>query len=126
MRRVRLSVVCVSTALMVLSACVAADDRGVSEALSRDYGSCRTSSAEPGHLTVTCRDSPFAARPDAERKKTARKIAEYVRDHHPKYKGVEDVSVAVLDKKEPEPVLDVRNLGKTYTFTAADLGEPRP
>lgn len=112
--------------LLMLSACVDADDGGVSEALSRDYGSCSTSSADPGHLTVTCRDSPFAARPNAERKKTARKIAEYVRDHHPKYKGVEDVTVAVLDKKEPEPVLDVRNLTNTYTFTAAELGPPSP
>jgi hypothetical protein len=111
-------------AALLLAAC--GDDAGVSEALSRDYCDCSTSSAEPAHLTVTCRNSPFAARPDAERAKTARKIAEYVRDHHPKYKGVEDVTVAVLDKKEPEPVLDVRNLGSTYTFTAAELGAAQP
>jgi hypothetical protein len=117
----RAPLVFVAALLLILAACV--DDAGVSEALSRNYGQCLTGSPGERHLTVTCRSSPFAERPEAERVNTARKVAEYVRDHHPKYKGADSVTVVFLSKKETATE-EVKHPQASYTFTAAELDPP--
>jgi hypothetical protein len=104
-------------AIAVLHGC-----NGASSGLS-DYGQCILGGAGR-HLTVHCLSSPFADRAEAERTNTARKVAEYVRDHDPKYKGAEDVTVVLLGKKESAAAEGAKHPGATYTFTHAELGSP--
>jgi hypothetical protein len=110
--------------LALASIAVAAGCDDVFRGLSRDYGQCITG-GEERHLSVTCLNSPFAERPAAERANTARKVAEYVRDHDPKYKAAEDVTVRFLSKKESAKG-DAKHARATYTFRAAELGTPAP
>lgn len=98
----------------------------MSDALSRDYGDCSAFVAEPRHLVVSCINPPFAARPRGEGIATARKVAAYAWDHHPKSKGVEDVTVAFLDRKEADSFIQPRHARARYVFTAAELGAARP
>lgn len=109
---------------VVLLLVVAACNTKVSIGLGTDqYGDCLVGEQAEGRMMVMCLSSPFAERPDAERKITARKVAEYVRDHEEKYKGARDVTVSFLGKKD---VTDA-DLKRTpaYTFTHAELGKPR-
>jgi len=103
-------------AVVVLHGC-----NDVSSGLS-DYGQCITG-GEDRHLTVRCLNSPFAERPEVERANTARKVAEYVRDHDPKYKGLQDVTVVLLGKKE-SVAGGTTHPRASYTFTPAELGKP--
>ena len=98
------------------------DDGGVSRELSNRYGPCSAFVDQPRHMAVECDDSPFAARPTAEGEVTARKIAESVRAHHPKYKGAADVTVAFRDRKETDASTPLKKVKARYLFTAADLG----
>lgn len=106
-----------------LAITVGCDD--VSRGLSRDYGQCFIGGRGARHLEVTCLSSPFAERPEAERASTARKVAEYVRDHDPKYKAAEDVTVRLLSKKESAKG-DAKHARATYTFRAAELDSGAP
>jgi len=76
-------------------------------------------------LVVMFPSSPFADRTDAERRGTARKVAEYVRDHYPNYKGIDKVTVAFLTKKETVDDT-LKHVAASYTFTRAELGSPQP
>lgn len=88
------------------------------------YGDCVVGGTNYGkHMQVTCRDSPFAERPDAERVVTARKVAEYVRDHYASYHDARDVTVTFWSKKETARG-DLKHPQARYTFTRAELGEP--
>jgi hypothetical protein len=76
-------------------------------------------------LVVMFPSSPFADRTDAERRGTARKVADYVRDHYPGYKGIDKVTVAFLTPKETVAET-LKHVGASYTFTRAQLGPPPP
>jgi hypothetical protein len=106
---------------LVVSAC---DNSGVAAELSRTYGDCSLERQDHGAIEVLFTDSPFAERSDETRRTTARKVAEYVRDHYPKYKGATGVTVAFQSKKEAAK--DGKHAAATYTFTRADLGDGPP
>ena len=103
-------------ALLVLSGC---NDGGVGQELSKNYGDCLTLLQDSVRsIRVICGNSPLAERPDSERVHTARKIAEFVRDHHPEYKGRERVVVEFRGKKG-DP-----NAAPHYDFSTGKLGPP--
>lgn len=109
---------------LTLAAC--GDEGRLSNELSERYGTAIVGSQDSlaNHLVVTFLSSPFADRSDAERRGTARKVAEYVRDHYPRYKGIDKLTVEFLTKKEA--VVDtLKHVGASYTFTRADLGPPQ-
>lgn len=88
------------------------------------YGECVVGGRNYGkHMEVSCHNSPFAERPDRERAVTARKVAEYVRDHHVSYGNAQDLTVTFWSKKETAKG-DFKHPRARYTFTRAELGEP--
>ncbi|HET7461524.1 MAG TPA: hypothetical protein VFJ82_09745 [Longimicrobium sp.] len=88
------------------------------------YGDCLVVGRNDGkHVEASCTNSPFAERPDRERAITARKVAEYVRDHYVSYQDARDVTVTFWSKKETAKG-DIRHPRARYTFTRAELGEP--
>lgn len=94
--------------------------------LSERYGMVIVGASDSlaNDMVVMFPSSPFADRTDAERRGTARKVAEYVRDHYPAYKGIDKVTVAFLTKKET--VVDtLKHVAASYTFTRAELDSPR-
>jgi len=95
--------------------------------LSRDYGpvDIHHPTSDQSVLRVTFLSSPFAERGDAERRVTARKVAEYVRDHYPPYKSLSKVMVGFQTKKETAAdTLYQVTAAASYTFTRAELGPP--
>jgi hypothetical protein len=103
------------------------DDGGFAEALSDTYGPAFVGSptVDATALQVTFLESPFAERGDAERQATARKVAEYVRDHYPQYKTLDKVIIEFPTKKELAAAKLTHVAGR-YTFTTAELGPPAP
>ena len=88
------------------------------------YGDCLVVGRNYGkHMEVSCTNSPFADRPDRERAVTARKVAEYVRDHYTTYQDARDLTVTFWNKKETAKG-DFGHPRVQYTFTRAELGEP--
>jgi hypothetical protein len=76
-------------------------------------------------MRVTFLGPPFAELGAAERRVTARKVAEVVRDHYPRYKALGRVVVDFPTKKE----LAADTLGHiaaSDTFTRVELGPPCP
>jgi hypothetical protein len=65
----------------------------------------------------------FAERADGERRRTARKVGEYVRDHYPRYKALDKVIVELVSKKEMAADT-LKHVAASYTFTRAELGPP--
>ena len=110
---------------LAVPACM--DTRQLDDDLTRDYGPvdihCATSDQRV--LRVTFLSSPFADRGDAERRMTARKVAEYVRDHYPRYKSLNKVMVGFQTKKETAAdTLYQARAAVSYSFTRAELGPP--
>ena len=108
---------------MFLLPAACGDADGMGQALSDTYGRCVAERTDDGHFSAVFPESPFAGRPEAERAVTARKIAEYVRDHDPHYKGFKDVRVAFQTKKETARG-ELKHIAATYVFTRAQLGDP--
>ncbi|HET7234711.1 MAG TPA: hypothetical protein VFJ16_32155 [Longimicrobium sp.] len=105
-----------AVALLALSGC---NDGRVGQELSKNYGDCLTLLQDSARsIDVICGNSPFAERPDTERAHTARKIAEFVRDHHPEYKGRQRVVVEFRGKKGDSKA------APHYDFGTAKLGPP--
>jgi hypothetical protein len=50
-------------------------------------------------------------------------VAEYVRDHYPGYRRLDEVRVVFETHRQYGPVGLTRG-GGTYTFTRAELGDP--
>jgi hypothetical protein len=116
--------------LVVLALVVPAcrkDDGGFTEALNDSYGPAFVGSptADATALQVLFLASPFAERGDAERQATARKVAEYVRDHYPQYKALDKVIIEFPTKKELAAGKPSHIAGR-YTFTTVELGSPAP
>ena len=112
-------------ALLLASVPACRDKGGFENALGEMYGPAIVgiAPASSGVLQVTFLDSPFAERTDAERRGTARKVGEYVRDHYPRYKAIDKVVVEFVSKKEM--VADTpKQVAARYTFTRAELGPP--
>jgi hypothetical protein len=112
---------------LVVPACM--DTRQLDDDLTRDYGPVDINypTSDQRVLRVTFLSSPFAERGDAERRVTARKVAEYVRDHYPRYKALDKVRVGFQTKKETAAdTLYQATAAASYTFTRAELGPPGP
>jgi hypothetical protein len=112
---------------LVVPACM--DTRKLDDELTRDYGpvDIHHPTSDQRVLRVTFLSSPFAGRGDAERRVTARKVAEYVRDHDPRYKSLNKVMVGFQTKKETAAdTLYQATAAASYTFTRAELGPPAP
>ncbi|HEV7591033.1 MAG TPA: hypothetical protein VGO40_23185 [Longimicrobium sp.] len=93
--------------------------------LSREYGLAFVDfqTTDSTELRVAFPSSPFADGPDVARRGTARKVGEYVRDHYPRYKALNKVTVEFLTKKET--VADtLKHVAASYTFSRAALGPP--
>lgn len=107
--------------LLLATACKQTE---VEHELSERYGDCFISRDSTGHhYSVLFTDVAFAERPEADRARIARKVAEFVRDNEPLYKGVQDVKVEFPTKKELADV-NLKRVAATYTFTRAELGDP--
>lgn len=78
-----------------------------------------------GQLAIAFANSPAADLPDSEREAYARRVAEYVRDHFPRYDALTSISVGFTSVKRTGP-LTVTNAPVPYRFTPRDLGAPRP
>jgi hypothetical protein len=105
------------------------DTRQLDDDLTRDYGPVEIHypTSDQSVLRVTFLSSPFAERGDAERRVTARKVAEYVRDHYPQYKSLNKVMVGFQTKKETAAdSLYQATAAASYTFTCAELDSPGP
>jgi hypothetical protein len=74
------------------------------------------------HLIIRLENSPLAGRPDEA--KVARRVAEFARDHFPRYRQLDDVQVVFEARRHYGPVGYARGT-RGYTFTRAELGEPR-
>ena len=112
---------------LVVPACM--DTRQLDDELTRDYGPVyiHHPTADQRTLRVTFPSSPFAGRGDAERRTTARKVAERVRDHYPRYKALDKVIVGFQSKKETAADTLYQDVAAaSYTFTRAELGPPAP
>jgi hypothetical protein len=121
MRRLTHRAVSALLPLVVLAAC----NTKVSFGLGTDqFGDCLVGEQAARRMMVICQNPQIAGRADAERKTTARKVAEYVRDHDDKYKGLDDVTVMFLGKKEVSDK-EIESRVPRYTFTTAELGKPR-
>ena len=101
------------------------DNGRIADELSKSYGFANVyyESADSTHLWVSFPNSAFADRADSARVGTARKVAEYVRDHHPRYKALDKVTVEFQSRKEYEA--GGKHVAARYPFTRAALGEPR-
>jgi len=116
--------------LLVLALVVPAcrkDDGGFTDGLNDIYGPAFVGSptVDATALEVTFLESPFAEQADAERRVEARKVAEYVRDHYPRYKTLDKVIIAFPTKKELAAG-KLSHIAAQYTFTRAELGPPAP
>jgi hypothetical protein len=74
------------------------------------------------HLAIVVEDSPLGRQEEPKRRATARKLAEFVRDHYAKYGVLQDVSV-VFATSDPSLATGYRE-DAVYTFTPAELGQP--
>lgn len=110
--------------VLALGACM--ETRALEDALSKQYGEAVVGFANEDRtaLEVTFLASPFVGRPDADRRMTARKAAEYVRDHYQRYKALDKVMVRFTSRKEFLAV-SPKDIAASYTFTRADLGPPQ-
>lgn len=120
MRRHLLSALALSLAL---AGC--GDNGRLAEELGKSYGPANVyyETADSTHLRVSFFNSPFAERPDSARAGTARKIAEYVRDHYPRYKTLDKVTVEFMTAKETQA--GAKNAAARHSFSHAALGDPR-
>ena len=89
--------------------------------LAKEFGQANVNLTNT-HLTVTFPNSRFAGRPDEA--ETARKAAEYVRDHYPKYRSLDGITIAFQSHHQYGPVGYTSSQG-SYDFTQGDLGPPR-
>ena len=128
MRRSCLRLVPLLLAGLALTACRKSQ---LEDDLSKMYGPAWVTFAyrdsmhvDSTHLLVTFPASEFAGRPDSTRAATARKVAEYVRDHDPRFKTLGKVTVEFMTRKEMEA--GGKHVAARYVFTRTELGEPRP
>jgi len=98
-----------------------ADLMRLSAGLNKDFGQTKVNLTNGTHLSVTLTNpSPAAV---SNEQQTARRVAEYVRDHYPKYGALEDVTVVLETHRQYGPVGYTRGTG-SYTFARADLKSP--
>jgi hypothetical protein len=117
-RRFRLPVLAL---VLALSACVGEEHR-LERELSEVYGDAVVgfTTLDSTTMVVTVFAPPFADRPDADRRVTARKIGGFVRDHYARYKALVKVVVELVLKKDKT----LKHVAASYTFTRAELGPP--
>ena len=98
------------------------DLTSLSAALTREFGGARMEVHlnNRTHLAIVVEDSPLGRQEGSKRQATARKLAEFVRDHYAKYGVLEDVSV-VFATSDASLATSYREEA-TYTFTPAELG----
>jgi len=100
------------------------DLTSLSAALNKEFNETRMEVHlnDRTHLAIVVEDSPLGRQVDSKRKETARKLAEFVRDHYAKYDVLEDVSV-VFATSDASLATGYREEA-AYTFTPAELGRP--
>lgn len=76
-------------------------------------------------LIVTFRDTPFNGGTPEERSRTARRAAEYVRDHYPSYDALEEVRVVYASHRQVG-LVQVRQSDAPLRFTRSELGPASP
>jgi len=76
------------------------------------------------YLTVTLANSAADSLPEVEKAAYARRIAEYVRDHYPKYSSLTSIDVGFASVTKTGPVTYSQSSAR-YHFTPADLGPPK-
>jgi hypothetical protein len=110
---------------LVLALAGCGDNGRLADELGKTYGIANVTyeTADSTRLRVSFFNSPFAERPDSARAGTARKVAEHVRDHFPRYKALDKVTVEFLTRKETEA--GGKNVAARYSFSRAALGDPR-
>jgi hypothetical protein len=118
--RIALPLVALAAVLLTVGCGDTMDLMRLSAELDHEYGQAHVKLAGGTHLIVTLEGAP--AGPPNE-KQSARGVAEYVRDHHPGYRTLEDVTVVYRTHRRYGPVGLTRS-GR-HTFTRAELGEPR-
>lgn len=121
-RIVRLAIPLFALAAVLLAAGCGdiADLMRLSSGLTKEFGPASLNQTDDGHLTVSLTNSP----PAADEEQTARRVAEYVRDHYRSYGTLVDVTVDFQTHRQVGPVGYTRANG-SYTFTRADLGTSR-
>src|SRR5215213_4521962 len=107
--------------VLVVPACM--DTRALRDELSAEYGRAYVgfTTQERDAMEVIFLASPFVERSDAERRTTARKVAEHVRDHYERYKTLNKVIVQFTPRKEITPDMSMDDAAARYTFTRAEL-----
>jgi hypothetical protein len=108
--------------LMLTTACGGLVDlMRLSSGINHDFGQNSVNLSNGHLLTVTMKNSTAAGRPDEAR--TARRVAEYVRDHYPGFERLQYVVVAFEQTRQTGPVGYTAGQG-SYTFSPGQLGEP--
>jgi hypothetical protein len=87
-----------------------------------DTSAINVNLSNSAYLTVVFSNSPVSNRSEPERAEFARRVAEYVRDHYPRYDQLQSIQVGFAS---------VKGVGITFTstqipyrFTPAELGPP--
>jgi hypothetical protein len=93
----------------------------LSSGISHDFGQNSVNLSNGHLLTVTLKNSRAAGHPDEAQ--TARRVAEYVRDHYPGFGRLQYVVVAFQQNRQYGPVGYTAGQG-SYTFSPGQLGEP--
>jgi len=75
-------------------------------------------------LTVALANSAADSLPEVEKAAYARRVAEYVRDHYPKYSSLTSIDVRFASVAKTGPVTYSQS-SAGYHFTPADLGPPK-
>jgi hypothetical protein len=118
LHRLAIPLVALVAALSITACGDLGDMLRLSAGLRKDFGQAKVGISNGSHLTVTLQRAP------ADEEQTARRAAEYVRDHYRKYGRLDDVSVVFETHRQNGPVGYTRGNGG-YTFTRAELGAPR-
>ena len=75
-------------------------------------------------LTVSLANSAADSLPEVEKAAYARRVAEYVRDHFPKYSSLASIDVRFASVAKTGPVTYSQS-SAGFHFTPADLGPPK-
>lgn len=76
------------------------------------------------YLTIVFSNSPAAALPDSERAVFARRVAEFVRDHYPKYEQLTSIDVGFAAVRGGAGISFTKT-DVPYRFTPVELGPPK-
>lgn len=92
--------------------------------IAREFGAAPQVNVSNGRvLTLTFVNSGFEKLPDAQREATARRVAEYVRDHYAGYARLSEVGVAFASQRKAGPVTTTETRPR-HVYSTAELDAP--